>query len=240
MRVLAIETTGLFASAALMDERGHVKEIIGDQRFSHLQYLVPMIRDLLKTCGLTIDDVTHVAVSEGPGSFTGIRIGMATAKALAQVKNLPVIPVPTLMAFTFNAPDFDGIYCPIFDARRDQVYGGAYYKDEDTVHRLFPDGAYDIRDYLDKIKSYNKMKMGKSMLFGDGVDRYKDEIDAQNAKNLFLFADVNNRYQKASSIARLSATLLAQGKVQSCMDVKPVYLRKPEAQRKLEERKAKG
>lgn len=239
MMILAVETTGLFASVALIDEQGQIEERSGRQAFSHLQCLVPMIGELLESCRLTIDDVTHLAVSEGPGSFTGIRIGMATAKALAQVKGIPVIPVPTLMAFTYNVPHFDGVYCPIFDARRDQVYGGAYFRNENGVHRLIPDGAYDIRNYLKQIQS-SGLTEPRFMLFGDGVDRYSDIIAKWSENNSCCLADANNRYQRASSVAALSAALLAQGKKQVFMDVRPVYLRKPEAQRKLEEKRAKG
>lgn len=248
MKILAIETTGPYASAALIDETGEIREMHSDKMLSHLQCLVPMIGNLLESCQLTIDDLTHIAVSEGPGSFTGIRIGMATAKALAQVKNLPVIPVPTLMAFAFNVPDFGGLYCPIFDARREQVYGGAYYFQDGRLRQAFPDGAYGIEEYFSKVEAFDPKGERQILLFGDGADRYgsavedwKTKSDRKSSKGDFcgLPPKDEDRYQKAASVARLAAELLREGKQRSFLETSPVYLRKPEAERKLEEKRAR-
>ena len=137
MYILAIETTGLKASVAIIDENMRVWKAESDRKLSHLQNLIPLIGDLLEKSKLTLDDITHIAVSEGPGSFTGIRIGIATGKALAQALKLPMISVPTLKSFAWNVPDFDGLICPIFDARRDQVYAGAYFWQGGFASRQF-------------------------------------------------------------------------------------------------------
>lgn len=248
MKILAIETTGPYASAALIDDKGNLREECSEKMLSHLQSLVPMVAKLLESCKLTIDDVTHIAVSEGPGSFTGIRIGMATAKALAQVKNLPVIPVPTLMAFAFNVPDFSGLCCPILDARLEQVYGGAYYLTDGKILRAFPDGAYGLDEYLSMLESFDPKDERQIMFFGDGTDRYGDAVFDRLSKTVrksgkgkvpLLPENRADRYQRAASVAKLAARLAEEGKVISFEKVIPVYLRKPEAQRKLEEKKAK-
>ncbi len=126
MNILAIETTGAEASVAVINDEGEVFMETSDKKMSHLQNLMPMMDILLKNRGLTIGDINCIAVSEGPGSFTGIRIGVSSARALAQALGIMTVGVPTLKSFLYHVPDYRGIVCPILDARRNQVYGGAY------------------------------------------------------------------------------------------------------------------
>ena len=126
MYILAIETTGPHCSVAIIDELGRVKEASSKGTMNHLQFLMPLTKQLLTDCQLQLDDINVIAVSAGPGSFTGIRIGVSSARGLAQVLGCKVTPVETLKAFAYHVPDYKGIICPIFDARRNQVYGGAY------------------------------------------------------------------------------------------------------------------
>ena len=138
MFILGIETTGPHCSAALIDEKGNITIEKSMDRLNHLQVLTPLIDRLLKEAKITKDDICGVAASRGPGSFTGIRIGVSTARALAQVWNKPCIPVPTLFAFGYSRKDQlvadDKLaVCPIFDARRNQIYGAAMVADEAKV-----------------------------------------------------------------------------------------------------------
>lgn len=254
MNILAIETTGAEASVALIDENGRVFEEVSAQKLNHLQNLMPMVDDLLKKCGLSIGDVSYVAVSEGPGSFTGIRIGVASARALAQALEIETISVPTLTSFLYNAPDYRGIICPIFDARRSQVYSGAYRwpgEEEglsgDAYLRLIPDDAYDLAGLLDKIAALSQGETGlidgkkEITFFGDGVPVYREDIlkwqDSSSNDNIrVFFAAEGINLQKASSIAKLGYELYQKGKIKPFYDLKPVYLRKAEAERKLEEK----
>lgn len=210
MKILAIETTGPKASVALINERGAVSDETSEKMLSHLQNLIPMIDDLLEKCGLTIDDVTHIAVSEGPGSFTGIRIGMATGKALAQALGIPGICVPTLRSFVRNDPEFKGLVCPLFDARRDQVYAGAYYWEEGCCCQAVKDDAYDPKEFLAAVESFDSDHKMDVRFFGDGITVSLDSIKewAISTKRLTLNDDVNgilaepdNRLQNASSVA---------------------------------------
>lgn len=153
MNILAIETTGQEASVAIINNQGLVGEEISTQKLNHLQNLMPMVDKLLEKCRLTIDDLSLIAVSEGPGSFTGIRIGIASARALAQVLEIHTISVPTLKSFAYHLPDYKGIICPIFDARRNQVYGAAFQWGEDgSIQELVPGAAYDLEELLARLE----------------------------------------------------------------------------------------
>lgn len=230
MIILAIDTTSHAASIALINEERLIGEYTSNAKLSHLQKLIPMIEDLLEKCELSIEDVQGIAVSEGPGSFTGIRIGISTAKALAQVKNIPIVNVPTLEAMAYNVPYYSGIVCPILDARRQQVYSGAYQWENNRCKEIVKPSAYAIEELIEQIKDYNNI-----LFLGDGVSTYKTHIVeklGQKAK----FADSYIKYQKASSVGQLSIQLFKEGKQKPYYDIKPNYLRKSEAERNLEKK----
>lgn len=264
MNILAIETTGAKASVALINEKCEVFFEVSDQKMNHLQNLMPMIDVLLKKRELSIDDMDYVAVSEGPGSFTGIRIGVASARAIAQALEIRTIGVPTLQSFLYHAHDYDGIICPIFDARRNQVYSGAYQwiRDEHNgksnneclcdeearayYRELIIGDAYDLPQLLEELKKIllkekNKSTASEVTFFGDGIMPYKEHIiDWQNTllngDIRVFFADEGIRLQNASSVAKLALEYCREGRVKSLYDLKPVYMRKAEAERKLEEK----
>lgn len=236
MNILAIETTGAEASVAVINEREEVFMEASDQKLSHLQNLMPMVDILLKKRGLSIGDMDYIAVSEGPGSFTGIRIGVSSARALAQALGLQTIGVPTLRSFLYNAPDYKGVVCPIFDARRSQVYGGAYrWIGEGRYEEVVPGAAYDLNELLSLLETTT----GEITFFGDGIASYEAQILKWQELSLkdnirILFAEDDIKLQKASSVARLALALYREGKVKSFNDLKPVYMRQAEAERKLE------
>ena len=257
MKLLAIETTGAKASAALMDEAGKITIQGSDETMNHLQHLIPMIQQLMTNCALSINDITGILVSEGPGSFTGIRIGMATAKGLAQALNVPIVGVPTLRSFAYHFQRTDVIACPVFDARREQVYSGAYLWNGTEAVQLVCDGAYDLKEHLAQIQAAIAGAAGSRaaesdgittvpanvLFFGDGLDRYEAQIcqwaEAVKEQGIEVeFAPVERRYQEASSIAFLGRQMMEQGQAKQFGEMEPVYLRQAEAQRKLEERLA--
>ena len=252
MNLLAVETTGPFASVAIINEKNVIRSASSDRKLSHLQNLLPMAGELLKKCELELNDLTHIAASVGPGSFTGIRIGVSTARALAQTLGLPVISVPTLQAFVWNVPDHDGLFCPIFDARREQVYAGAYYREGERCITAVKGGAYSIDEYLTLVEAFDPAHTKKILLFGDGLAVYgqtvkdwgiavkrRSENDEEALREATLCeAAEEDRFQKASSVAALAQTLLDAGEAKSFEALRPVYIRKAEAERKLEERLA--
>ena len=281
MYILAIETTGAFASVALananinctgkssgadqdavaeqaakVEQDANVKilaHVEGNDRFSHLQNLTPQIQQVIKESELSIDDIDAIAVSNGPGSFTGIRIGVSTARALSQVLKIPCIAVPSLPALAMRSSSEVLFYvqfartliCPIIDARRSQVYGGGYVLDEQGYPiELIKAGPYMIEEFVDLIEKCLQEKSDPSVqpfpecaLFtGDGIDAYGDRI-----KELLpdaAFAEEQNRYQDAQEVARLGAKLFAQGCSCSYDQLEPEYMRMAEAERKLRMKQA--
>ena len=228
MLILAIETTGPFASVALTDGE-KMTEIMNKTNYSHLQEIAPMVMEILAREKVDPKDLDALAVSMGPGSFTGLRIGMVSAKGFAQIWNKPLITVPTLAEFAYaDDPMAKGcLVCPIFDARRSQVYGGIY-KDGEA---LIPDGAYSINEYLEKLNAVQGKQT--AIFYGDGVDAYLSDL--QNYSRPVLFADEEFRTQRASCTARLAVKMFKEGKIQDAFTAEPEYLRAAEAERKLKD-----
>lgn len=251
--MIIIETTGAAASVALTRDDGSIYEKTSTERMNHLKGLVEMIDGLLVEQGLTISDMDCICASEGPGSFTGIRIGVSTVRAIAQALDKPVMGIPTLETFVYNMPEYTGIVCPIFDARRSQVYGGAFQisKASQGQHRpktLIKGDAWELEDLLFRLDCLvesgdmpceNEQKI---LFFGDGVHVYKEQIDkwAENRKDFAYeigYAPEELMLQRASSGAALARVLREAGEEKHYSELVPVYMRKSEAERKLEEGK---
>lgn len=235
MTILAIETTGPLASAAIYRDGCSVFRM-NDSVFSHLQECVPMIKALMEGEGIYPEDIDAIAVSCGPGSFTGIRIGMATAKGLAQVWNKPIVEVPTLESFAYAEAPYTRttLVCPLFDARRSQVYAAAFRLKETVV----PEGAYALEDYLDMVRE--AAREGDTLLFlGDGSRKFEERIRTylegpccgEGPAFAVAFADDEHYLQRADSIAVLGAVLFEEGKVKDCYTARPNYLRAAEPDR---------
>ncbi len=229
MYILALETTGAHASVAVINEEGKVFEKSSDAVLNHLQHLMPMTQELLREAGLQLGDMTAIAASQGPGSFTGIRIGVSSARALAQVTGIETIAVPTLKAFAYNMPEFEGLICPVFDARRSQVYAGAYKWTDGEIEEIVEGAAYALDEFLEKTEAAGLPRM----FFGDGIKAYADRFEEEE------IAPENIRFQLASSAAKLAKNMYEDGQAVHYEDLKPNYMRKAEAERKLEEKSKK-
>lgn len=249
MKILAIETTGPKASVALINEKKQIWEETSDKELSHLQSLIPMIDNLLEKCESTIDDIDYIAVSRGPGSFTGIRIGVATGKALAHALNIPMISVPTLRAFAWKAENFNGLICPLFDARREQVYAGAYYWNDGLCIQAVTDDARGLTDFLSEIEDFDKDHKMNVMFFGDGTRIFEKQIEqwgretnrlSPNDDVSRIMADSQHLLQSAASVAMEALRIEGTGGAVGFESMHPVYLRKAEAERKLEQRLCAG
>ena len=258
MYILAIETTGAFASVALAEaewESGKVTKfdvighIEGHDKFSHLQNLTPQIERLMKENGSQIDDVDVIAVSCGPGSFTGIRIGISTGRALSQVLGIPCVSVPSLDAQALRyAAKGNEIICPIIDARRNQIYGGGFcMKERDDaigreVEAVIPAGPYTVEELMNLLAP---LKNNMIVFMGDGIDKY-GELIAEFASKLEMdlsrmaIAEEAIRYQDANTVALLGASLAAEDETCGFEELKPEYMRQAEAERKLKEKQKNG
>ncbi len=246
MSFLAIETTGAAATVALMDDAGKTVTEIGDGRMDHLRGLVPMIRSAVSRSGGTLKDVRMIAVSVGPGSFTGIRIGVAAARTLAQVLSVPVVPVNTLLAMSFNDfAEIDGddsaggsgdiLVIPMIDARRGQVYAAAYEKGR--LSASIREDAYGAEVFLESVRAYAEEKALKQLIFcGDGAEANREKIlsmDYGPGVNISV-ADGPAAVQNAEGVMQAALKMYGEGMAVSYEDVKAVYLRKAEAERKRE------
>lgn len=229
MYILALETTGPHASVAIINEEGKVIQNSSDAVLNHLQHLMPMTQELLEKAGLQLGDMTAIAASQGPGSFTGIRIGVSSARALAQVMDMPAIAVPTLKSFAYNAPEFDGIICPVFDARRSQVYAGAYRWVDGQIVEVVEGAPYSIDEFVEKTAQTGLPRM----VFGDGIKAYGGHFSPEE------IAPEGIRLQVASSVAKLAKDMYEAGETVHYEQLKPNYMRKAEAERKLEEKGGK-
>lgn len=236
--ILAIETTGAYASVALLTPQG-IDVIHGNDRFSHLQNLTPQIKEVLDRNGVDVSDLAAIAVSKGPGSFTGIRIGVSTARALSQLTGVPCIGVSSLEALALRATDAGAmsgnvLICPILDARRKQVYGGGYTLIDGRLNEIVEAGPYLIDEFLEKIDS------DRILFLGDGIDTCGREIESwAGEKGIDVaFAEEKARYQDAGTVVLRARQLLPEDKTCAYMELEPDYMRMAEAERKLRMRQA--
>jgi len=233
MLILAIETSGETASAAVVTEGKVLAEINFCVKSTHSRTLMPMIDFMLGTAGIELAGVDFVALGAGPGSFTGLRIGAATAKALCHGADKKLIPVPTLDALAYNAAGRrGGLTVPVMDARRGQVYSCAYENIDNGVKKLAEYAADDLENVLAAAAGLGADRGDRDVVFtGDAANVFYDRIVAFD-KN-FRIAQEHLRLQRAASVGilALGMTDLAAG-----YDINPViYLRKPQAEREREE-----
>ena len=235
MRILGIESSSMVASAAIVEDGITMAEYTANFKKTHSQTLLPMIDAMVSLLGIELSSLDAIAVSGGPGSFTGLRIGSATAKGLGLALNKPLIHVPTLDATAYNLFGASGLICPIMDARRNQVYTGIY-RFEEEFQTVMPQDAMDMGQLIDRLNS-----MGERVIFlGDGVPVFEALIRDRMTVP-FAFAPANSSRQRAASVAALGARYFAEGKTETAAEHEPDYLRKSQAEREREEReKAAG
>lgn len=218
MVILGLDTTGSTLSVAILEDEKIIGEVNLNDTRKHSVTLLPAVSSLLSVLEKDLGEIDMIAVSAGPGSFTGIRIGLASAIGLAQALDVPVAQVDTLAGLLENV-FFDGTICAIMDARRDQVYAAAKNKEKTLV----PSCAISIHDLMDKLGD------GPVMFVGDGVDRYKDLILKRRPDSLFAKQAV--LYQRASSVCRLGFLKSRRGDVAGYREVRANYLRPSQAER---------
>lgn len=237
MYILGIETTGAFASVALMKDDRIIGHVQGNDRFSHLQNLMPQVQTVVKECELSLGDMDAIAVSRGPGSFTGIRIGISSARALSQITGVPCIPVSSLEALAMRAADHakgDVLVCPMLDARRSQVYAGGYFLKDGLAEEVIEAGPYMLDEFLSKAEGYDRI-----LVLGDAVDTYGEKIAEIRSEGVET-APEEIRYQDASTVVKLGAVKFEAEGGLAYNDVEPDYMRLAEAERKLKEQQGRG
>lgn len=229
MIVLSIDSSSKVATVAILKDDVLLGEYILNDKREHSVILVPLIENLLKECNLTIDDIDGYVVSKGPGSFTGLRIGMATVKGMSFGNNKSYISISSLDALAYNLISFNGIICPIMDALRENVYTALYKNNNDNLEKIMDYTAMDIDKLVDLLKNKNE----DVIFVGDGVYKHKQYICDNFPKAHFAPTHLN--IIRASSLGELGLKLLKDG-VYDDSNSSPIYLKKPQAERELERR----
>lgn len=230
MKILGIESSSLVASVAILEEREIIAEYTVNYKKTHSQTLLPMLDEIVRMTEQDLHELDGIAVAEGPGSFTGLRIGSATAKGLGLALELPILAVPTVDAMAYQLFGCAHRICPIMDARRQQVYTGIYrFREEFEVLRAA--SAMDLGDLLAELKQ----EPGKVVFLGDGVPVFGEKIRAEMGENA-LFAPPMASRQRAAAVASLGMTYLREGRTQTADAHAPNYLRVSQAERERAER----
>ena len=230
--ILAVDTSAKPVSCALALDGRVIASFYANNGLTHSQTLMPMIDDLLKIAGCTVSQLDAVAVNAGPGSFTGVRIGVSAVKGVAFTGDLPCISVSTLESMAENTPSVpDTVICCLMDARCRQVYGALFQRDDSgELHRLCDDEALTVEQMGERLTTLGR----PVILVGDGSElcyhAWKDTIP-----NVCL-APSASRFQSAAATAVIACRKLAEGATVSAEELQPVYLRLPQAERELNAR----
>jgi len=243
MRVLAIDSSGLTATVAIVEDEITLAEYTVNYKKTHSQTLLPMIDEMVKMTETDLDTIDAIAVAGGPGSFTGLRIGSATAKGLGLALDKPLIHIPTVDGLAYNVYGCEDIICPIMDARRNQVYTGMYTfswkageKENQSLREpvfqvMKMQMAISVEELIRRLNNY-----GRRVVFvGDGVPVYKN-ILAEGLKVPYAFAPAYMNRQRAAVVGTLGIKYYKAGKTETAMEHQPEYLRVSQAERERAER----
>ena len=225
MLILAFETSAKAASVALMDEKKLLGESYQNTGLTHSQTLMVMAEDLLKQCGKTVADVTAVAVAQGPGSFTGVRIGVAAAKGLAWGGQLPSYGVSPLEAMAESLGIYQGYVCPVMDARRSQVYNALFYVNQGQLQRVKEDRAIALSELKEELQTLD----GPVFLVGDGSSLTYSTLSGDLPA--LVLPPEHRMHQRATGVAILAARKQAAGEAADGNALTPNYLRLSQAER---------
>ena len=230
MKLIALDSSGLVASVAVIEDDILAAEYTIQYKKTHSQTLLPMLDEIRRMTELDFDTVDAIAVAAGPGSFTGLRIGSATAKGLSLAMGKPIVAVPTLDGLSFNLYGTDKIVCPIMDARRNQVYTGIYqFVSEDGACCLDIIKGQCAAAFEEIAQALNAL--GREVIFlGDGVPVFREQMKTL-MKVPYTLAPAHMNRQRAASIGALGGIYYTQGKVQSGAEHAPEYLRLSQAER---------
>lgn len=230
MKILALDTSAKAASVCLAEENRIIGAFFINTALTHSQTLLPMTEQLCQQSGVPLSEVEAVAVNAGPGSFTGVRIGVAAAKGLAFPRSLPCVAVSTLHSMAYNFLGSDCVVCALMDARCAQVYNAFFRVTGERVERLCEDRAISLEQLAKELRQYGE----KVVLVGDGASLTYSSLS--NPPDSVVLAPPNHREQTAVSVACAAFHYIQQGKTLSPDALMPVYLRLPQAQRELNKR----
>ena len=233
MKILGLDSSGIVASVAVVEDDVLIAEYTVNYKKTHSQTLLPMLDEIAKMTELDLNTIDAIAVAAGPGSFTGLRIGSATAKGLGLALKKPLIAIPTVEGLAYNLYDTDGLICPIMDARRKQVYTGLYRFTDHQLEVVEDQMAVPMETMIEKLN-----QRGEEVIFlGDGVPVFR-ELISEKLTVPYSFAPAHVNKQRAAAVAALGEVYYRQGKTETAMEHVPDYLRVSQAERERAEREA--
>lgn len=233
MKILGLDSSGIVASVAIVEDDVLIAEYTVNYKKTHSQTLLPMLDEIAKMTELDLNSIDAIVVAAGPGSFTGLRIGSATAKGLGLALKKPLIAIPTVEGLAYNLYDISGLICPIMDARRKQVYTGIYRFTDHQLKVVEDQMAVPMETVIEKLNQY-----GEAVTFlGDGVPVFH-ELIAEKMTVPYSFAPAHVNKQRAAAVATLGEIYYRQGKTETAMEHVPDYLRVSQAERERAEREA--
>lgn len=235
MKILSLECSATPASVAVMENDKILASAYVNVKLTHSQTLLPMIETSLKSALINIENIDGFAISNGPGSFTGVRIGISAIKGLSIAKKLPCVGVSTLLAMAQNFTDTDCIVCAVMDARCNQVYNALFDVKDGKITRLCEDRALMCDQLIKELETLSE-KNKKIIVTGDGTDIFFPQV--QNIKNVKK-SQPQNRYQNAVGVGLAALSDFENGNTVSSEELLPLYLRLPQAERELKEKKEK-
>ena len=231
MKILAIDSTAITASCAVTEDEKLLAQSFVNVGLTHSQTLLPLIDDTLRNAKVKIESIDRFVVCAGPGSFTGVRIGVSTVKGLAFTKNVECVGVSTLDAIACSSGVFSGVICAVMDARCNQVYNALFRAANGKTERLCPDRALSIDELTEELKEYNE----DILLAGDGAELCFNKMNGTIPVTL---APQNVRFQSGFGAAIASLRDEYADKCVKPNDLTPIYLRLPQAERELNQRLA--
>ena len=233
MKILGLDSSGIVASVAIVEDDVLIAEYTVNYKKTHSQTLLPMLDEIAKMTEHDLNSIDAIAVAAGPGSFTGLRIGSATAKGLGLALKKPLIAIPTVEGLAYNLYDIPGLICPIMDARRKQVYTGIYHFTDHQLKVVEDQMAVPMETVIEKLNQY-----GEAVTFlGDGVSVFH-ELIAEKMTVPYSFAPAHVNKQRAAAVAALGEIYYRQGKTETAMEHVLDYLRVSQAERERAEREA--
>lgn len=237
MKVLAMDSSGLVASAAIIEDGIMRAEYTVNYKKTHSQTLLPMIDEIVKMTELDLNELDAIAVAGGPGSFTGLRIGSATAKGFGLALDKPIISVPTILGLAYNYYGYSQLICPIMDARRGQVYTGVYCFSGQERKTYLEQCAISIEELVETLERLMASEgvPAQVVFLGDGVPVYRSHIDERfGLPHTFAPAHMNG--QRAGALGVCAIQMAREGRLETAAEHHPDYLRLSQAERERAER----
>ena len=231
MKILGLDSSGLVASVAIVEDAEMRGEYTINYKKTHSQTLLPMLDEVAKMIELDLETIDAIAVAGGPGSFTGLRIGSATAKGLGLALQKPLVHVPTVDALAYNLVGHRDMVCPLMDARRNQTYTGLYAFDGNEMQVICEQCAVGIEEIIEKVNEQKR----PVVFLGDGVPVFASFIE-EHCKVPYTFAPAHMSKQRAGAVAVLGMKMFEAGDFETATAHKPDYLRLSQAERELKER----